>query len=343
MDEAPEAAEHEEGEEEEPAEDDEEVPEDGDQKRDYGKARKFQRMLKQGLVPQEIKDLYESPNANRLVKTRLINKLFKKTKDGQYLFQPGEAKIEHLKSSEEQRFGKAQVCGYPKSIMLHHWYNGNSQALNEAILNGEVEETEEDGVPYCTFKQVKAGKKKAFSEQTKIDLGSAKVDSAEAAEIGNFLKKRPWSQYGHQVEKCLGSSSDKPPAKRMLALEDDKAKDVPIKILKAAKVSWSVVESVLQDAKGSQERLLRDAQRIVAKVKDCNDGELALQLKEVMNQLTETQKTIQEALVWQSIEGTDMERTKVEAWLDNVATSTEKSNEQLERLKATLKARGLLK
>lgn len=75
-----------EGEEEEPKEKDFEVDDDdnGEEKRDYAKARKFTRMLESGGVPEDIKLLYEKGGGGnvgkRLFRSQLINRLFTKTK-----------------------------------------------------------------------------------------------------------------------------------------------------------------------------------------------------------------------------------------------------------------------
>jgi len=77
-----------EGEEEEEKEDDEEV-EDPNDKRDYAKARKFGRLLKNGQVPDDILKMYNDDAMQskqpRMYRTALINKLFRKDSKGEYI------------------------------------------------------------------------------------------------------------------------------------------------------------------------------------------------------------------------------------------------------------------
>lgn len=73
----------EEGEEEEDKEDDDCVdPEAASERRHYAKARKFGRLMKKGLIPDEILTLYQDASTQqkqpRLFRTELVNRLFKK-------------------------------------------------------------------------------------------------------------------------------------------------------------------------------------------------------------------------------------------------------------------------
>lgn len=76
-----------EGEEEENKDDD---PEVGVEHRSCGKARKYSRMLAKGQIPEDIRRLFEegsqSGKSQRLLRTELVNRMFKVDKDGQYVF-----------------------------------------------------------------------------------------------------------------------------------------------------------------------------------------------------------------------------------------------------------------
>ena len=60
--------------------------------RDFGKARKWARLLNKKMIPEEILKLYQDTalkaKAPRLFRTQLINKVFKKTADGEYVLCP---------------------------------------------------------------------------------------------------------------------------------------------------------------------------------------------------------------------------------------------------------------
>ena len=99
--------------------------------------------------------------------------------------------------------------------------------------------------------------------------------------------------------------------------------------------------NILNDAKGSQERLLRDCQKIVQKVKESYDRTLVEDLKEVMATLSEATQKLSNALLWKQIDG-GMETKNVNKFVDSIGSDTEKTNEKIERIKATLKARGLI-
>ena len=63
-------------------------PENASEKRHFAKARKFGRMMKKGLIPDEILTLYRDASSKqkqpRLFRTELVNRFFKRTKAGEY-------------------------------------------------------------------------------------------------------------------------------------------------------------------------------------------------------------------------------------------------------------------
>ena len=99
--------------------------------------------------------------------------------------------------------------------------------------------------------------------------------------------------------------------------------------------------NILNDAKGSQERLLRDCQKIVQKVKESYDRTLVEDLKEVMATLSEASQKLRNALLWKQIDR-GMDPKNISNFVDSLGNETERANEKIEKIKATLKAKGIV-
>ena len=123
----------EEGEEEEVKETDDIVEPGQDrkcEKRSYHKARKFQRMLKQGLIPDEIVAMYNDANVKqkqpRLYRTELVNRLFQKTKAGEWVLCHDSPEFLSWKKNSDQSWASV----HSRCSLLSHamgnipWFQG---------------------------------------------------------------------------------------------------------------------------------------------------------------------------------------------------------------------------
>ena len=332
-------------EEEEKTDDNEEQCSKGEETRDFHKARKFNKMLNKGLIPAEVKKLYEDAAGNspkpRLFRTQLINRLFSKTSKGEYVLSTGSNAFQSWMQSVDKKFATSEQVGTPYSVMLWQIFQGNTAAMADAEAKGDV--YEKDGMWY--HGRVTAGRTKENQQAMQLDAGKAKLSVDEYTDMQGHFMKRPWSQYGEAVADDVeapalasGASSASGVAKQSsLKMLEDRAA-----VNKAEVIPWKKIESVVNDAKAANERLLRDTSRYVNKIRgsqDCKD--LVDQVKDVMNKLTENLQKLQDCQCWQEIPGTNMEKTLINSYMSKVADQTDQCNEKLEQIKATCKARGL--
>ena len=331
----------EEGEEEEVREHDPEV-----EARDYGKARKFAKLYKSGGLPDDLKELYEKA-ANqqvspRLFRTQLINKMFTKNAKGEYVLCTKDPTFENWRKNHDKSWKGEESKGQPWSIILWQVFQGNEQALKDAIEVGDVYEV--DG--YYHHNQRSSGRRKETEQGMELHGGKTKLETESFAELSNFLAQRDWSKFGKSLE--LSTESTQQPAKRprqQLALQNGPAASNPSSSARPSpaevKIAWKALEATTNDAKSATERLQREGFRWVAKVRG-QDESLQNRIKSVMEVLADNLNHLQSCQMWQEVPGTEgNKKNLVEEFFHNIAERTEKANEGLEEIKAVCKARGL--
>lgn len=205
----------EEGEEEEATEKDPEV--DPGEKRDYAKARKFARMLKQGQVPEEVVTLYNDSALQskqpRLFKTELINRLFKKDSKGGFVLCHNDPEFVSWKKNMDKSFATQKSVGVPKSIMLWQVFQGNKNAMQDAEKEGDIYEVN----GFWHHGKVTAGRTKSTTDTMQLKAGSVALDVDQFSGLSSFLGNRDWAKFGKECgEEALPASS----SGRRLALQD---------------------------------------------------------------------------------------------------------------------------
>ena len=274
-----------EGAEEEVPENDEEV-DPNDQKRNKYAAAKFQSLLKSGQVPEHIKQMWEK--GNRQLKTELVNNLFQQDKKtGKWQMNANNPEFERMVKTQEEAFGKDQVESFPRSVMLYSIFRGDQQALEKAIADGEVIETETGGKVLLGFQKVKAGKKRSNLDETKTKSGAAALTQEGYAHMADLASKFQWHSFG---KKALGDgqedSSSGAKKKALLAIQDKQA------------LTWDTCEGVFQEAVAAQDRLLKEAGKVQQAVAASKDTNLIGQFKESYSAFKSNHTLLQEALLW---------------------------------------------
>ena len=339
----------EEGEEEEPKEEDEVVePGSSTDKRDYGKARKFARMLKAGDVPQDIVQLYQqealSKKSPRLFRSQLINKMFQKNAKGDYVLATQSPEFLSWKKNNDTKFQTKEAVGVPHSILLWQTFQGNEAAMQMAEQKGDI--YEEDNLWY--FRRSTAGRTKSTTDGLELQGGKVKLDVDTFGNFGDWMSNRDWSKFGNAIEFPEGHAPE-PVLKRQksqLAIQYEAHSSLTSSSHatepKTQKVPWKSFEHQVGQAKGANERLQRDASRWVMKVRGGQDSELQEKIKAVLTLLTDNLASLSECQMWQEVpDSNGNEKDKVSAFLGKIAAQTEKANELLEQVKAVCKARGL--
>ena len=320
-------------------------------KRHYGKARKFQRMLKSGQIPDDIMKLYQDQALRekqpRLFRTQLINSLFQQDDNGEYVLCSDSPSFQAWKCNVDKKFSSQQTTGVPQMIMLWQIFHGNADAMKEAERQGQI--FERGGLWHHA--SATSGREKSTADQMDLQGGSVDLDANSFAAMSNFLGKRDWAKYG---EKQLGDSVQQlKRGKSTLALCDGEVSLDNLQLLpstsskqpkepKLVKLTWKMLEKNIGDAKGANERLQRDCSRLVVKVRPSGDEKLIQKAKTTVSKLAENIAALNECQMWEEVPNTDgNEKTAVESFFGEIAQKTEEVNEALEELKAVCKARGL--
>ena len=199
--------EKEEGEEEEGCfENDEEIEPDekskskdkANEKRHFGKARKFQRMLKAGQIPEDILKLYNDgamqQKQPRLFRTELINKLFQQDSKGEYCLRSDSPSFQAWKKNVDKVWASQQT-GVPSMVILWQVFQGNEAAMNRAEALGQI--FEKDGMYHHA--ETLTGGSKSSADQMDLQGGSVALEVSAFAGMSSFFGKRDWAKYGQEA------------------------------------------------------------------------------------------------------------------------------------------------
>lgn len=111
---------------------------------------------------------------------------------------------------------------------------------------------------------------------------------------------------------------------------------------KVVKLQWKVLEKTVVDAKDANERLQRECNRLVVKVRGASDEKLAEKIRAMVALLATNIGSLNECQMWEEVPASNgNEKSKVESFFQEVAKRTEEVHESLEEVKAVCKARGL--
>ena len=214
--------------------------EDDAEKRDYAKARKFNKLVKNGSLPEGVMllvDRVSNSDAPRKNKTALINALFKKDgKDGELTLNMSGQAWQSFKSNWVSKEEKEKFTGEPRTVFLWKHFNGNEEALQRAIDKKEVLSTKRGGIEYLCTPSFQMVKTKGESDKTSLEA-NWKVDKDDYLAMASAF-----AQYGLQGdsdEEKKGSSSSK--GKRELV------EDRHILLLESKIIGWNLVHIHLRD------------------------------------------------------------------------------------------------
>ena len=274
----------EEGEEEEEKENDPEVEanEEEEEKRQRGAAMKWQRMVKKGHVPPHIKELWGKCNG-RKEQTQLLNRLFKKnSRTGQWEMKADNPSFLAWMKTSDTSFAKEAAQRYPRSIMIHHYFQGNEKAFQDALACGDVQEVQiEPGKYMYSFESHEVGRQKEKGEVMELKRGQVKLKAGEHDVVSSHMLKWNWKDFGQ------GSPETKQNHIKPLALTNG-----PV-VLK-----WSDVEESLQEAKGAHDRVLGMLNKLFQPVGNSKDPDLVGKFKETVTKLQQNSQSISNAMMF---------------------------------------------
>ena len=278
----------EEGEEEEKKEEDEEV--EADEKRDRLKSGKFGRLLKSGRVPDNIKKVWEACES-RKKKTQLLNRLFvKNERSGQWEMKTQNPEFLSFLRSTDQTYGQAASRSFPKSIMLHSYYNSNEQAMQQALQDGDIYEVVgQGGKKMYSFDTMEEGHRKSTDNTMELHRGKVKLAKEEHAHLEETMEAFDWKQFGSPAAALKNASSAS--GSRTLAIADQP------KVVK-----WESIESHLVEAKAAQDRLMKDINKCLPGVQKgkAKDESLVVKFREIHRTTQSNSQKIADALMWKA-------------------------------------------
>ena len=320
-------------------------PENASEKRHYAKARKFGRMMKKGLIPDEILTVYRDASSQqkqpRLFRTELVNRLFKKTKAGEYVLCHDSPEFQSWKRSTDQAWATQKTEGVAYSIMLWNTFHGPEKGFQDAAARGDI--FEQDGLWHHTKVSAGRTRTKASTDTQHLSSGSVKLDTESFAAFHQFLGSRNWAKYWQNMDLEDQKKPSLVRGKSQLCLENgftflppyssaasaaaapSAAPSTP-KAAKPPKLTCKSLEKHVLEAKGANERLQRDCSRLVAKVRG-TDPLLENDVKKVMEKLQENLYVLGQCQMWTEVpDSNGNKKPAAEELFQSVASKTEQIN-----------------
>ena len=173
--------------------------EDENTHRDKGKAIKFNKQRSQ--LPPHVLHLLEvqsqEASSPRAFKTQIINKLYKREKDGSLTLNLGDAIFREHELVYKKKFARSQSEALPGSIFRGLYFQGSQAALEAAVACGDVKKVRQagdDGVEtdYYAFKKYVVGEEQGKNVQQELTAEKT-VSARDAEDLRKALKAVGWS------------------------------------------------------------------------------------------------------------------------------------------------------
>ncbi|CAE7458459.1 unnamed protein product [Symbiodinium sp. CCMP2592] len=300
--------------------DGDEEDDQGGEKRDLAKARKFKRMSDAGAIPEHIQEVL-SKAKTRAAKTELINELFDKNDKGKLIMKSDKPVFETTKQAKHQKFGRDETMGAPKDVVLHRDYHGDEKALDASIARGTVMVWLQDGVEFAGYRQTVAGIGKTVEDKHQAKSGAKEITDETFQALDKAFRAMTFSF----------DQDDQP--RQAIAAEAASSKEPPV-----LKQFTESQQALLEEAKGAMERLHSAAMRMISKCSQAKDKE---SFKPHMLAMKSWMDRDDHLLLWK--EFPDSERPLTAAtFKDYMCEHSETAvslNEECEKFKALLKAR----
>ena len=170
------------------------------EKRDKGKALKYQRMKETGSLPQHIVHLVEEEakraTSKRSFVTATINKLFTRNNDGTLALNLKDPMFVEAQNIYTKHFSKATQKALPQSIMIGLYFGNSLTAFQEAVKRGDVTEVDgEDGKTYYAFQSYEVGREDG-KETVQTRTGKQQLTNQMAKELSKAFDAVGWNFRG---------------------------------------------------------------------------------------------------------------------------------------------------
>ena len=131
---------------------------------------KFNRLLKAGKVPAQIKGIWENFETTE-EKNMLVDCLLQEELQDRLLGNAGrQSQLQKLaEETSDKSFGKDAQASFPCSIMLHHYFHGDADAFNQALASGDITGVNQGGKVMYRFDTYEVeGPKNQTKESTNV-------------------------------------------------------------------------------------------------------------------------------------------------------------------------------
>ena len=318
------------GAEEEEVSEEQEEEEEGTMVRHHGKARKYKRLMDAKAIPDHILEMIEVESKKssnpRAQKTELINKLFSKDGKGGFQMVANQPVFENFKEAYHRRYGREEQQGKPKTVFLWSVFQGNEEALKNAILEGSVSCWMQDGQPYCGFKATTAGVEKSSSSVQKVSGGEVSLKQQEFQTLSKTFASMAWEFGGAASGSAVntGEAAEcKTPEKKQKRLEN-------------VGLTKEMVE-LITDAKNANQRLETGCLKLLSK---CSDEVEKKKFKATVVEIKDWISQNDSILTWKELpDDQPLTPTNFTAYMGRQADATTRLNEQYEQFKALLRSR----
>ena len=175
--------------------------------------------------------------------------------------------------------------GVPWSIMLHDKFHGNEDAMKAAIACGDLTVTSYQGRDFLSFASLESGRLKELNDKMELDDGEHQLDEESHGVISNWIKNINFLGTGQgqgQVGDQVGPSGQ----------------DGVVVLKKTKEEEWKTVEKVVGQAKGAQEKLIRDSMKLKEKALGSGDQDLIGIFKESIQVLHINERNLDHILLW---------------------------------------------
>ena len=106
----------------------------------------------------------------RQCRTALINKLFTKTSQGNYMLCTNDVFFKQGLSLCNEKYKKNENVGVPRKCSIAKYFGGNKALFEKSLADGEVTVVKEDGKYFCSFRKLVVGTAQGSKENQQLDL-----------------------------------------------------------------------------------------------------------------------------------------------------------------------------
>ncbi|CAL1149260.1 unnamed protein product, partial [Cladocopium goreaui] len=216
-----------------------------------------------------------------------------------------------------------QDTGMPSDVFLWSTFQGNEQALEKAISNGSVQEYQQDGVTFCSFRKTKAGIESGTQQELHVKSGQVELDQGQYTALSRAFSS---------IALTFDDETEEGTEQKAESLGQEKQ----LKQLEAEGLTKEMTE-VLADAKQAHERTHQAAMKLLGK---CTNGTDKKKFKETVISIQAWAQKNHNVLTWKELEGDKpLTPTNFKEFMADPAQQTRGLNEAVAQFKALLPTR----